>query len=86
MTNKELKRQTFLEATKRYKEQKRGLYEREPERELYDNGKIGWNEYVKLSKKRKDQEREKYKGNKNYELYDDGLITYDEFLELNGGN
>ncbi|WP_018659217.1 hypothetical protein [Allofustis seminis] len=60
MTNKELKRQTFLEATKRYKEQKRGLYEREPERELYDNGKIGWNEYVKLSKKRKDQEREKY--------------------------
>ncbi|MDO5714906.1 MAG: hypothetical protein Q4Q07_10780 [Tissierellia bacterium] len=86
MTNQELKRTTFLKATKRREENKRKFYAREPERKLYDAGQIGWNEYLKLYKERKQKERELYINNKNYELYDAGLITYDEFLEINGGN
>lgn len=84
MTNKELKRRTFLEATKRVEDKKKELYKREPERKLYDEGKIGWNEYLKRFKLRKEKEREFYKDNENYKLYDDGLISYDEFLKLEG--
>ncbi|NVF11628.1 hypothetical protein HV819_06470 [Anaerococcus sp. AGMB00486] len=82
MTNQELKRQTFLEATKRLEEKREKLYKEEPERKLYDEGKIGWNEYMEMYKKRKEVEREKYKDNQFYQDYDDGLITYDEFLAL----
>lgn len=85
MTNQELKRQSFLEATEKRNQKQRELYERESERKLYDEGQIGWNEYLKLYKERKEKERDFYKGNKNYELYDEGLISYKEFLELNGG-
>lgn len=82
MTNKELKREAFLEATRNYNKKKEELYKREPERKLYDEGKIGWNEYMKMYKERKEKERQFYKDNESYKLYDEGLITYDEFLEL----
>lgn len=82
MTNKELKRKTFLETTRNYNKKKEELYKRESERKLYDEGKIGWNEYMKMYKERKEKERHFYKDNENYKLYDEGLITYDEFLEL----
>ncbi|KRN53903.1 hypothetical protein IV72_GL000136 [Atopobium minutum] len=83
MTNKEAKRQSFLEATAKLKEKKRLLYEREPEQKLYDEGKIAYSEYLKRYKERKQKERENFKGNKAYEEYDNGLITYDEFLLRN---
>ncbi|HEQ0564233.1 TPA: hypothetical protein VDZ74_001296 [Streptococcus pyogenes] len=83
------KQEIFKEATKKLNEKKAALYKREPERKLYDEGKIGWNEYLKRAKAREEKEREEkerefYKGNENFELYDEGLITYDEFLELEG--
>ena len=82
MTNQELKRKSFLEATENIKKKKQEFYEREPERRLYDEGKIGWNEYMKMYKERKAKEREQFKDNPFYQDYDDGLITYDEFLDL----
>lgn len=80
MTNKESKRQIFLEATRKSNKKREELYEREPERKLYDEGKIDWNEYMKMYKKRKEEELEKYKDNPFYQDYNDGLITYDEFI------
>ncbi|MBS4899891.1 MAG: hypothetical protein KHZ87_03905 [Clostridiales bacterium] len=78
------KQEIFRESTTNLKRKTAVLYEREPERKLYDEGKIGWNEYLKLAKKREEEQREFYKGNENFELYDAGLITYDEFLKLEG--
>ncbi|HEM4925520.1 MULTISPECIES: hypothetical protein [Streptococcus] len=78
------KQEVFKEATRKLQEKQQALYEREPERKLYDEGKIGWNEYVKLSIKREEELRLAYQGNENYELYDAGLISYDEFLALEG--
>ncbi|HEM2695169.1 hypothetical protein ACMZ6Z_00150 [Streptococcus pluranimalium] len=78
------KQEVFKEATIKLQEKQKALYEREPERKLYDEGKIGWNEYVKLSIKREEELRLAYQGNENYELYDAGLISYDEFLALEG--
>ncbi|MFM1524481.1 MULTISPECIES: hypothetical protein [Helcococcus] len=80
MTNKELKRQTFLESARKLKEKREALYEREPERVLYEEGKINWKEYMQMYKKRKEEELEKYKDNPFYQDYNDGLITYDEFI------
>ena len=80
MTNKESKRQIFLEATRKSNKKREELYEREPERKLYDEGKIDWNKYMKMYKKRKEEELEKYKDNPFYQDYNDGLITYDEFI------
>ncbi|MDO5018825.1 MAG: hypothetical protein Q4E02_05935 [Lagierella massiliensis] len=82
MTNQEQKRQTFKEATRRLREKENALYEREPERKLYDEGKIGWKEYMEMYKKRKAEERKKYKNNSFYQDYDAGLITYEEFVAL----
>lgn len=76
------KQEVFKESIKNLNKKKEELYKREPERKLYDEGKIGFNEYVKRALKREEKERELYKGNENFELYDAGLITYDEFLEL----
>lgn len=53
MTNKELKRQTFLESARKLKEKREALYEREPERVLYEEGKINWKEYMQMYKKEK---------------------------------
>lgn len=78
------KRQMFLEVVKNRQEKKSAFYERHPERKLYDEGKIGWNEYLKLSKETKEKERAHYQGNANYQLYDEGLISWDEFQELEG--
>lgn len=78
------KQEIFREATRKLNEKKAALYKGEPERKLYDESKIGWNEYLKRAKAREEKEREFYKENENYELYDAGLITYDEFLELEG--
>lgn len=78
------KQEIFREATRKLNEKKVALYKGEPERKLYDEGKIGWNEYLKRAKAREEKEREFYKENENYELYNAGLITYDEFLELEG--
>ncbi len=85
MTNKELKRQSFLEATRNRKAKQNAFYLRFPERKRYDEGKIGWNEYLKLAKETKEKERAYYRGNANYDLYDDGLITWDEFQDLERG-
>jgi hypothetical protein len=85
MTNKELKRQSFLEATRKRKAKQNAFYLRFPESKLYDEGKIGWNEYLKLAKETKEKERAHYRGNANYDLYDDGLITWDEFQDLERG-
>lgn len=85
MTNKELKRQSFLELTKNRRAKQDAFYRRFPERKLYDEGKIGWNEYLKLAKETKEKERAHYRGNANYDLYDDGLITWDEFQDLERG-
>lgn len=82
MTNQESKRKSFLEATTRLESKRKKLYKQEPERELYDAGKIGYNEYMEMYKARKAEEREKYKDNPLYQDYDDGLITYDEFVQL----
>ena len=85
MTNKELKRQSFLEATRNRKAKQNAFYLRFPERKVYDEGKIGWNEYLKLAKETKENERAHYRGNANYDLYDDGLITWAEFKDLERG-
>ena len=53
MTNKELKRQIFLESARKLKEKREALYEREPERVLYEEGKINWKEYMQMYKKEK---------------------------------
>jgi len=82
MTNQEIKRRSFLKASKNRQAKQEAFYRRFPERKLYDEGKIGWNEYLKLAKETKDKERARYRGNANYELYDDGLITWDEFQAL----
>lgn len=52
------KQEIFKEATKNLNEKKASLYKREPERKLYDEGKISWNEYLKraIAKKRKLEE------------------------------
>ena len=49
MTNKELKRQTFLEAAKRRNETKNEAYKMDPARKEYDEGWISWNEYLRKS-------------------------------------
>jgi hypothetical protein len=49
MTNKELKRKSFLEATKRLEEKKRLAKEKDPARAAYEAGEISWNEYLKRS-------------------------------------
>lgn len=76
MTNQE----TFKNSMAELKAKKAAKYEREPERHLYDEGKISWPEYLKRAKERKEQERAKFDGCKAYALYEAGLITYDEFL------
>lgn len=52
------KQEIFKEATKNLNEKKASLYKREPERKLYDEGKISWNEYLKraIARKRKLEE------------------------------
>jgi hypothetical protein len=52
------KQEIFKEATKKLNEKKASLYKREPERKLYDEGKISWNEYLKraIARKRKLEE------------------------------
>lgn len=50
MTNKELKRQSFLEATRRRKEARENFEKENPARAAYDRGEIGWNEYLRRSK------------------------------------
>lgn len=50
MTNKELKRKSFLEATKRRNAKKAAEAKRNPARAAYEKGEISWNEYLKLSK------------------------------------
>ena len=52
MTNKELKRKSFLEATKRLEENKRLAKEKDPARAAYEAGEISWNEYLKRSCKK----------------------------------
>ena len=52
------KQEIFKEATKKLNEKKASLYKREPERKLYDEGKISWNEYVKRAITRKEREKE----------------------------
>ena len=52
MTNKELKRQTFLEATRRRNEKKRLEREKDPAKADYEDGKISWNEYLKRTRKK----------------------------------
>ncbi|HEK9982064.1 TPA: hypothetical protein TUU08_000168 [Streptococcus equi subsp. zooepidemicus] len=77
------KQEIFEESMAKLKKKEEELYKREPERKLYDEGKITWSEYLKRAKEREAKEREKFKGNEAFELYDAGLITYDEFLERN---
>ena len=52
------KQEIFKEATKKLNEKKATLYKKEPERKLYDEGKISWNEYLKraIARKRKLEE------------------------------
>lgn len=52
------KQEIFKEATKKLNEKKASLYKKEPERKLYDEGKISWNEYLKraIARKRKLEE------------------------------
>jgi hypothetical protein len=52
------KQEIFKEATKKLNEKRASLYKREPERKLYDEGKISWNEYLKraIARKRKLEE------------------------------
>lgn len=52
MTNKELKRQCFVEATKRLEEKRRLAKEKDPARAAYEAGEISWNEYIKRSCKK----------------------------------
>ena len=78
------KQEIFKESMAKLKNKQDELYKREPERKLYDEGKITWTEYLKRAKAREEKEREKFKGNEAFELYDAGLITYDEFLSLEG--
>lgn len=85
MTKQELKRQSFLEAASYRQAKQEAFYRRFPERKLYDEGKIGWNEYLKFAKETKEKERAYFRGNAHYELYDDGLITWEEFQELERG-
>lgn len=77
------KHEIFKESMTKLKKKEEEFYKREPERKLYDEGKISWSEYVKRAIERESTEREKFKGNEAFELYDAGLITYDEFLESN---
>ena len=79
MTRQEI----FEESMAKLKKKEEEFYKREPERKLYDEGKITWTEYLKRAKAREEKEREKFKGNEAFDLYDAGLITYDEFLERN---
>lgn len=78
------KQEIFKESMKKVREKEQALYEREPERKLYDEGKITWTEYLKRAKEREEELRKKYAGNEAFELYDAGLITYDEFLAMEG--
>ena len=82
MTNKELKAQTFKTAYTKWQQKQEEHYKRCPEQKLYDEGVIGWNEYLQLTKEREEKEREFYKGNEDYQLYVDGLITWEDFQEL----
>jgi len=52
MTNQELKRKSFLEATKRVNEKKRLAKEKNPARAAYEAGEISWNEYLRRSCKK----------------------------------
>ena len=49
MTNQELKRQTFLEATRRVEARKALERKQDPAKADYEDGKISWNEYLKRS-------------------------------------
>lgn len=78
------KQEIFKESMAKLKKKQDELYKREPERKLYDEGKITWTEYLKRAKKREGELRKKHAGNEAFELYDAGLITLDEFLSLEG--
>lgn len=78
------KQEIFKESMAKLKNKQDELYKREPERKLYDEGKITWTEYLKRAKKREEELRKKYAGNEAFELYDAGPITLDEFLSLEG--
>lgn len=78
------KQEIFKDSMTKLKAKEKAFYKREPERKLYDEGKITWTEYLKRAKEREEKEREKYAGSKAFELYDAGLITYDEFLDMEG--
>ena len=75
------KQEIFKASMRKLKKKEEEFYEREPERKLYDEGKISWTEYLKRAKAREEKERVKFKENEAFELYEAGLITYDEFLE-----
>lgn len=47
MTNKKLKRQSFLEAAKRLKEKKRLVSDKNSAGAAYEIGEISWNKYIK---------------------------------------
>lgn len=73
------KQEIFKESMAKLKKKEEEFYKREPERKLYDEGKISWSEYVKRAIKRENEERKRFKGNEAFELYDAGLITWEEF-------
>ena len=78
------KQEIFKESMAKLKKKQDELYKREPERKLYDAGKITWTEYLKRAKEREEELRKKHAENEAFELYDAGLITLDEFLSLEG--
>ena len=80
MTKQEIFKQSMANLKKKEEE----LYKREPERKLYDEGKITWTKYLEMAKEREEKEREKFKGNEAFAMYDAGLISYDEFLSMEG--
>ncbi|WBW49426.1 hypothetical protein O6R05_05300 [Peptoniphilus equinus] len=51
------KQEIFKESMARLKKKEEELYKREPERKLYDEGKITWSEYLKRAKVREEKER-----------------------------
>lgn len=51
------KQEIFKESMEKLKAKKEELYRREPERKLYDEGKITWSQYLKRAKVREEKER-----------------------------